>query len=674
FEEYQRIRNYLTEYGRLFPDLRGIYTLKIEKGKLFFGPENYPIDDPQASPIGTEYLQPDPRIFKVFEAGRSVVFGPFSDEYGTFVSAFAPVVCPIDGKILAVLGIDVNAGRYNAMVASSRVWLNSILILASIVLVLTIVLFNFRNTKKTEEISGALNQIESISTVIVGILASIVVFIGSVNYEKYLAQSEFARVATLISSRISENTNRLKIHLDDLLIMLNSGMNMDEFRRLTESSCQREFPFAEFFHPFNPLKNDEMSKSLPDLGTDSVAALEFSFDKGILIKKNSLTQAKEALFYRKISDTGTHKEKFVGYRVNLDQLINLHNKFLNNSNENFKLQLYNLKNPAFPVAVFPTVEMQPLPVHVLISRNRSLYFPLFILNETLVLRFSQIKDSPFFLNTYGPSLILSLSCLLVFLIVAVMFRMARNQNFQLEIQVQKRTHELGKSEKRFRDMVESLSDWVWEVDLDGRYIFCFCSIIRDGQLGIEHMVGRKFYELPTLVNPQQNHDFFKTLVANPRAFYDFENTYTLMNGEKVIFSNSGLPVYDDNGNLIGFRGISKDITEKRRAERELRESRERYMLAVKGTQDGIWDWDIKTNRVFLSARWKEMIGYRDDELRNDFDTFISFLHPDEKNVVKKYIERYLRGELDEYNLEFRYRHKKGHYIWIQARGEAMRDE
>jgi len=674
-EECQRIRRYLTDYGRLFPDLRGIYTLKNENGKLVFGPENYPIDDPLASPIGTEYLKPDPGIFKVFETARSVVFGPFTDEYGTFVSAFAPVLCPVDGKVLAVIGIDVDARRYNAMIAHSRIWLNIIFCLTSVAIILTVVLFNYRNTKKTEQVSLALNQIESISAIIVGILASIVVFIGSANYENYLAQSELARVATLVSSRISENAGRLKIQLNDLLLMLDSGiMNMEEFSRLTENSCQRKFPYAEFLNPLSPSEIDLMPEAQTVLKHDSKGAQELRFNKGILLKKNPETQKEEAFFYQKISGSGNAKKQFFGYRVRLDQLISLHNKILINSNKNFKIQLYNLENPSWPVAAFPSDEMQPLPAHVLMSRNPGLYFPLFILDKTLVLRFSKLNNSPFFLNIYGPSLILSFACLLVFLIVAVMLRMTRNQNFQLEIQVQKRTHELGKSEKRFRDLVESLSDWVWEIDLEGRYVYCFCSIVRDGQLGIEKMVGQKFYELPTLVNSRQNYDFFRALVANPRAFYDFENTYHLMNGETVIFSNSGLPVYDENGQLLGFRGISRDITEKRSAERELSESRERYMLAVNGNQDGIWDWDIKTNQVFLSSRWKDMIGYQDEELENNFDTFIRFLHPDEKNVVQKYIERYLRGEIEEYNIEFRYRHKKGHYIWVLARGEALRDE
>ncbi|MEW6712086.1 MAG: PAS domain-containing protein, partial [Candidatus Riflebacteria bacterium] len=585
-EEFKRIRKYLTEYGRLFPDLRGIYTLKIEKGKLVFGPENYAENDPQASPIGTEYLKPDPRVFKVFETGRSVVFGPFSDEYGTFVSAFAPVICPVDGKALAVIGIDVDASRYNSMIAQSRIWLNLIFCLTGMVLILTVVFFNYRNTRKPEQVSQALNQIESISTVIVGILASTVVFIGSANYENYLAQSELARVATLISSRISENASRLKIHLDDLSIMLDSGMNMDEFRRLTQNSCQREFPFAEFFNPFSSAEKKEMALSLPELNPDQEdTSLRYISDKGIIFKQIAPNQKAEAFFYQKKSGAASGLEQFFGYRVKLDELINLQNKLFSNSKENLKMQLYSLKNPAMPLAVFPSVEMQPLPKDVLISRNPCLYFPLFIMNESLVISFSHIDHSHFFLTNYGPSLILSLSCLLVFLIVAAMFRMARNQNFHLEVQVHKRTHELGKSEKRFRDLVESLSDWVWELDLEGRYVYCFCSIVRDGQLGIERMVGQKFYDLPTIISPQQNHDFFNALVNHPRAFYDFENSYQMTNGETVIFSNSGLPVYDENGNLVGFRGISRDITEKRRAERELRESRELYMLAVKGTQD-----------------------------------------------------------------------------------------
>jgi PAS domain S-box-containing protein len=188
------------------------------------------------------------------------------------------------------------------------------------------------------------------------------------------------------------------------------------------------------------------------------------------------------------------------------------------------------------------------------------------------------------------------------------------------------------------------------------------------------MIGKRFYEFLGPDEAERNKKFFETLLKSPKPFHDFENLYELEPGRKVWYSNSGVPFYDDQGNLQGFRGIARNITAKKLAEQELKESRAQYMLAVNGSQDGIWDWDIKNEKVFLSPRLKEILGYTDEELPNSFSSFENQLHPEERNVVLKYLERYLRGEMDEYSIEYRMRHKKGHYVWILARGEALRDE
>ena len=108
---------------------------------------------------------------------------------------------------------------------------------------------------------------------------------------------------------------------------------------------------------------------------------------------------------------------------------------------------------------------------------------------------------------------------------------------------------------------------------------------------------------------------------------------------------------------------------------ELERSREQFMLAVKGSNDGIWDWDLRTNSLFLSARWKEILGYADNELPNVFATFSDNLHPEDKSVVEAYVQEYLQGGIhDVYDREFRMRHKDGTYRWIRARGQAVRDE
>ncbi|MBL9129822.1 MAG: response regulator [Verrucomicrobiaceae bacterium] len=109
------------------------------------------------------------------------------------------------------------------------------------------------------------------------------------------------------------------------------------------------------------------------------------------------------------------------------------------------------------------------------------------------------------------------------------------------------------------------------------------------------------------------------------------------------------------------------------AVRDLAESEERFALAVRGTNDGIWDWDIRTNKVFFSPRWKNMIGYDDEELANEFQTFESRVHPEDHDRVMKTIQDYLYGPLDRYAVEFRFQHKDGSWRWMLARGRALRD-
>ncbi len=118
-QAFDFIRGQLTALG-VYCEHRGIYTMVLREGKMFFGPEDYAEDDPMASPVGTEYDEPSEDDFQVFATAAAAVFGPMTDEYGTFVCALAPVCDPDTGKVLMVVGIDTLADDWNAIVDAAQ--------------------------------------------------------------------------------------------------------------------------------------------------------------------------------------------------------------------------------------------------------------------------------------------------------------------------------------------------------------------------------------------------------------------------------------------------------------------------------------------------------------------------------------------------------------------------
>ncbi len=115
---FEHIRHQMIAFGQYLP-CRGLYSLAMRDGTLIFGPENYRQDDPMASPPGTVYEQPSPADVAIFTTGEPVTIGPTEDEYGTFVSALAPVLDPDTGRVLMAVGMDIVADDWLAATASA---------------------------------------------------------------------------------------------------------------------------------------------------------------------------------------------------------------------------------------------------------------------------------------------------------------------------------------------------------------------------------------------------------------------------------------------------------------------------------------------------------------------------------------------------------------------------
>jgi diguanylate cyclase (GGDEF)-like protein/PAS domain S-box-containing protein len=112
---------------------------------------------------------------------------------------------------------------------------------------------------------------------------------------------------------------------------------------------------------------------------------------------------------------------------------------------------------------------------------------------------------------------------------------------------------------------------------------------------------------------------------------------------------------------------------KRQAEEALRESEERYARTARGTNDGLWDWDLVTGKVYYSPRWKAMLGFAEDEIPGVAEEWLGRLNPNEKALIEQEIERHIRELSPHFELEYRLLHKDGKYRWMLCRGMVASD-
>jgi diguanylate cyclase (GGDEF)-like protein/PAS domain S-box-containing protein len=154
----------------------------------------------------------------------------------------------------------------------------------------------------------------------------------------------------------------------------------------------------------------------------------------------------------------------------------------------------------------------------------------------------------------------------------------------------------------------------------------------------------------------------------------------LQSGEQGMLSKSGavIPVLVSYARLSGSGGhgmvcLAQDISEKKEAEQRLHAAQERYELAVRGANDGLWDWDLVTGEMYLSPRWKDMLGFAPEELANIPETWMERLHPDDRERVQLELDEHIASRSTVFESENRVLHNDGTYRWMLSRGMAVRN-
>jgi PAS domain S-box-containing protein len=163
-------------------------------------------------------------------------------------------------------------------------------------------------------------------------------------------------------------------------------------------------------------------------------------------------------------------------------------------------------------------------------------------------------------------------------------------------------------------------------------------------------------------------------VGRGQPNYEGEFRLRHKDGHYITVLTRGLPIRrDSDGAVVRIVGTHLDVTERKRTETALRESEERLTLAFAGAQEGIWDWNLETDGCVYSSRWKQMLGYDEDEIEPHISAWERLVHPDDRAIADKAHESVARGQ-STYEAEFRLRHKDGHYVQILSRGFPVRRE
>lgn len=178
-----------------------------------------------------------------------------------------------------------------------------------------------------------------------------------------------------------------------------------------------------------------------------------------------------------------------------------------------------------------------------------------------------------------------------------------------------------------------------------------------------------------LANTYIPHPFKETFVDNlERSF----------NGERVVaqrklelmeksmwFYVLYHPLYDSYNQIDSILFSLIDITEQKTIQEELQKAEERWKYALSSSEDGVWDWDMQSGKIFFSKMWKMMIGYNEEEIENTFNSWEKLIHPDDKEKVFSEIVKHVKNETENYGIEHRLMTKSGQYKWILSRGKII---
>ena len=239
-----------------------------------------------------------------------------------------------------------------------------------------------------------------------------------------------------------------------------------------------------------------------------------------------------------------------------------------------------------------------------------------------------------------------------------------------DITERKRAEEaLRGSEQRFRSLVETTSDWVWEVDRDGRYSYSSPKVKEVLGYEPDEIIGKTPFDLMPAEEAIRVSDQVSESMGERRPFSGVENVNLRKDGRWVVLETSGVPVFGGTGEFRGYRGIDRDVTERKHAEEALRASETLYRQLIEQAADGIFLADPNGKFILTNSATRRLLGYTEEEMRrlSVLDTYL----PEEREEARMRQTQIRAGR----SLTFARRmlRKDGSVVEIEVSSARLRD-
>ncbi|MGD1906961.1 MAG: PAS domain S-box protein [Leptolyngbyaceae cyanobacterium] len=229
---------------------------------------------------------------------------------------------------------------------------------------------------------------------------------------------------------------------------------------------------------------------------------------------------------------------------------------------------------------------------------------------------------------------------------------------------------LRQSEKRFRDVTEAAGEYVWEISLDGVYTFVTEQSKAVKGYGPDELLGHSPYEFMAPEDVPHVRDVIQKAAADKSAF-TLEHRDITPTGEVVWAAVSGVPILNEQGDVIGFRGTGLSITDRKLAEVAVAESEAKFRRLVENANDLLYEIDANGEFQYLSPQLTKVWGYAVEDLLNQ--PFALLVHPDDIPQLMESTQKLFATGKRQTDLEFRIRHQDGHWIWVTCNNSPIKD-